>query len=105
MSIIVRSTRSGITIAKPMNAAVTLATSQCRTASSNVSIMSPPTHYGHFLRTGPIWTGSKMAMHYTQNADRARLASDAIGKLVNETATSIPSPSDKVRATARKEQH
>jgi integrase len=44
------------------------------------------------------WTGSKMASLYTQSADRARLARDAIGKLVNETATSIPAPDQKVRA-------
>jgi integrase len=44
------------------------------------------------------WTGSKMASHYTQSADRVRLAREAIGKLVNETETSIPAPSDKVRA-------
>ncbi len=49
------------------------------------------------------WTGSKMASLYTQNADRRRLAQDAITKLVNETATSIPSPSHKVRAAERKD--
>jgi integrase len=38
------------------------------------------------------WSGGKMASLYTQSADRARLAREAIGKLVNETATSIPSP-------------
>lgn len=48
------------------------------------------------------WTGSKMASHYTQNADRARLAREAIGKLVNETATSISSPLQKVREPERK---
>ena len=48
------------------------------------------------------WTGSKMASLYTQNADRRRLAQDAITKLVNETATSIPSPRHKVRAAERK---
>jgi hypothetical protein len=48
------------------------------------------------------WTGSKMASLYTQNADRARLARDAIGKLVNETATSIPAPNQKVRASEQK---
>ena len=42
------------------------------------------------------WTGSKMASLYTQNADRKRLAKDAIDKLlVNESATSIPSPKGK----------
>ena len=49
------------------------------------------------------WTGSKMASLYTQNADRRRLAQDAITKLVNETATSIPSPSHMVRAAERKD--
>lgn len=50
------------------------------------------------------WTGSKMASHYTANADRKKLAREAIGKLMveNEAATSIPSPSDKVRAPAKK---
>jgi len=49
------------------------------------------------------WTGSKMASLYTQNADRKRLAKDAIDKLlVNESATSIPSPKGKVRAAKRK---
>ena len=43
------------------------------------------------------WTGSRMASIYTQNADRRRLAQDAIGKLVNETATSIHAPGQKVR--------
>ena len=38
------------------------------------------------------WSGGKMASLYTQSADRRRLAYEAIGKLVNETATSIPSP-------------
>lgn len=31
------------------------------------------------------WSGSKMASHYTQTADRARLAKRAMGKLANET--------------------
>src|SRR5262249_26774379 len=54
------------------------------------------------------WSGSKMASLYTENADRKRLAREAIGKLMvetateNETATSIPSPSHKVRAAKRK---
>lgn len=48
------------------------------------------------------WTGSKMASLYTQSADRKRLAREAIGKLVNETATSMPSPSHKVRASGEK---
>lgn len=49
------------------------------------------------------WTGSHMASLYTQSADRARLAREAIGKLlVNETATSMPAPRGKVRAPAPK---
>lgn len=48
------------------------------------------------------WSGGKMASLYTQSADRRRLAYEAIGKLVNETATSIPSPRQEVRAAERK---
>src|SRR5262245_43409383 len=48
------------------------------------------------------WTGGKMASLYTQAADRVRLASEAIGKLVNETATSMASPDQKVRPRAPK---
>jgi integrase len=48
------------------------------------------------------WSGSKMASLYTQSADRRRLARDAIGKLMNESGTSIPSPKQKVRARERK---
>src|SRR5215471_9337021 len=50
------------------------------------------------------WSGSEMASLYTANADRKKLAREAIGKLMveNEAATSIPSPSDKVRAPAKK---
>ena len=48
------------------------------------------------------WTGSKMASLYTQNADRRRLAQDAITKLVNETATSIPAHDQKARERLRK---
>ena len=41
-----------------------------------------------------------MASLYTQSADRARLAKQAIGKLLmtNESGTSIPAPYQKVRA-------
>jgi hypothetical protein len=40
-----------------------------------------------------------MASLYTANADRSRLARDAMDKLlVNETATSMPAPQGKVRA-------
>jgi integrase len=50
------------------------------------------------------WTGSEMASLYTQNADRARLARDAIGKLVNDARTNSPAPKGKVRAIGQKEQ-
>jgi hypothetical protein len=47
----------------------------------------------------PVW----MASLYTQEADRKRLAREAAGLLVKNTkATSIPSPSRKVRASERK---
>lgn len=48
------------------------------------------------------WTGGNMASHYTRNADRSRLAREAIGKLVNRSGKSIPAPFDKVRASGRK---
>jgi integrase len=48
------------------------------------------------------WTGSKMASHYTQAADRARLGREAFGKLVNDSGTSIPSPGGEVRAPEQK---
>jgi integrase len=50
------------------------------------------------------WKGTSMASLYTEAADRKRLARDAMTKLqgVNETATSMPSPSRKVRALERK---
>jgi integrase len=49
------------------------------------------------------WSGGKMASLYTQAADRARLARGAMNKLlVNETATFIPSPKGKVRASGEK---
>ena len=45
------------------------------------------------------WTGTAMASLYTQAADRKRLAREAMEKIEakNEIATSIPSPSQKVR--------
>jgi len=49
------------------------------------------------------WSGSKMASLYTQNADRKRLSKEAMPKMANETATSIPSPKHKVRAAERKD--
>jgi integrase len=49
------------------------------------------------------WKGVRMASLYTQEADRKRLAREAAGLLVKNTkATSIPSPSRKVRASERK---
>jgi len=44
------------------------------------------------------WTGGTMASHYTRNADRKRLAKDAMRFLANETSTSIPAPLHQVRA-------
>jgi integrase len=46
------------------------------------------------------WTGSKMASLYTQAADRERLARQAIGKLLNDSGTSVPEPIEKVRGAA-----
>jgi integrase len=50
------------------------------------------------------WRGTAMASLYTEAADRKRLALEAMAKVqgANETATSIPSPSRKVRAVERK---
>jgi integrase len=50
------------------------------------------------------WSGTAMASLYTQAADRKRLARDAMEKIEpkNETATSIHSPRQKVRASERK---
>jgi len=50
------------------------------------------------------WSGTAMASLYTQAADRKRLAVGAMAMIAgrNETATSIPSPSDPVRAPERK---
>lgn len=50
------------------------------------------------------WTGTAMASLYTQEADRRRLAKDAMHTLVNEERTSIPSPSHPVRAGGKKGQ-
>src|SRR5215472_4473600 len=47
------------------------------------------------------WKGTSMASLYTEAADRKRLALGSMAKVqgkANETATSIPSPSSKVRA-------
>jgi integrase len=48
------------------------------------------------------WSGSKMASHYTANADRARLARESMDKLRNETATKSAAPGDKVRRVSEK---
>jgi integrase len=48
------------------------------------------------------WSGTAMASLHTQTAERKRLAARAIGKLVNETATSIPAPFGQVRASEAK---
>jgi integrase len=49
------------------------------------------------------WTGGTMASLYTRSADRERLAREAMHKLAgNVERTSIPAPSSKVRAPARK---
>jgi integrase len=50
------------------------------------------------------WSGTAMASLYTQAADRKLLAREAIEKLTgrNETATSIPSPGQEVRAAGEK---
>jgi hypothetical protein len=50
------------------------------------------------------WTGSKMASHEMQAADRGRLAREAMSKLLNDARTSIRSPDQKVRAAGEKEQ-
>lgn len=44
------------------------------------------------------WTDIKMPQLYTKNADRRRLAKEAAHKLLNNEGTSIPAPSNKVRA-------
>ena len=51
------------------------------------------------------WKGTSMASLYTEAADRKRLALGSMAKVqgkANETATSIPSRSSKVRALGRK---
>ncbi|WP_291854762.1 tyrosine-type recombinase/integrase [Bradyrhizobium sp.] len=55
------------------------------------------------------WTGTSMALHYTQEADRIRLAGAAAHMLAprdqqNDSGTSMPSPRRKVRASERKDQ-
>jgi integrase len=48
------------------------------------------------------WTNIRQAEVYTREAERARLAAQAISTL-DETGTSIPAPSDEVRAIGEKE--
>src|SRR5262245_48431001 len=49
------------------------------------------------------WTGGAMASLYTREADRKRLALEAMHKLAgNEKRKSIPAPKGKVRAPERK---
>jgi integrase len=50
------------------------------------------------------WHGGGMASHYTREADRVRLAKEAMHKLANEKRTSIPAPLYQVRAAAPKDQ-
>jgi hypothetical protein len=45
------------------------------------------------------WKGGRMASLYTEAANRARLAKQAIGKLANEPETNSPSPNEKVRGS------
>jgi integrase len=48
------------------------------------------------------WTNIRQAENYTREAERARLAAQAMGTL-DETGTSIPSPDEKVRAIGPKD--
>ncbi|MET0539919.1 MAG: integrase, partial [Xanthobacteraceae bacterium] len=48
------------------------------------------------------WKTPAMALLYTQEANRRRLAREAGHLLVNEKRTSIPAPKRKVRETAGK---
>ena len=50
------------------------------------------------------WHGGTMASHYTRDANRVRLAKEAMHKLANDERTSIPAPSRQVRAPERKNQ-
>jgi hypothetical protein len=47
------------------------------------------------------WLNIKQAERYTREAERAKLAAQAMSTL-DETGTSIPAPSNKVRAPGRK---
>jgi integrase len=48
------------------------------------------------------WTGSRMALHYIEAANRKKLAADAMDKL-NKNRTSIVAPGEKVRHSGQKE--
>lgn len=54
----------------------------------------------HELQAVFEWESGPMAEVYTKEADRARLAKQAMAKL--ETGTSIPAPSEQVRARGKK---
>ena len=49
------------------------------------------------------WQGGTMASLYTRDADRRRLAIEAMHKLENEKRTSIVAPKRKVRQSERKD--
>jgi integrase len=65
-----------------------------RAASAGLSIFQLNAMFG--------WTGTRMAAHYTQAADRKRLAREGFGRLANNSRTSIPAPKGKVRAPTQK---
>jgi hypothetical protein len=48
------------------------------------------------------WHGGAMASHYTREANRVRLAKEAMHKLANDERTSIPAPVHQMRALERK---
>jgi len=48
------------------------------------------------------WRGTAMASLYTEEADRKRLARQAIEKLTNENETSMAAPTQEVRPAAEK---
>ena len=50
------------------------------------------------------WRGGAMSREYTREANRARMSVQAMHKLANDSATSIPAPDDVVRAAAGKQQ-
>ena len=50
------------------------------------------------------WHGGTMASHYTRDANRVRLAKEAMHKLANDERTSIPHLRGKLRAPERKNQ-